>query len=63
MRALPTNMYIPGYGKAVAADIGGGVIGRWIDLGYSDNDYVPWHSWVTVYFLWPPPDVIVWIVP
>ena len=58
-----TNMYIPGYGKAVAADIGGGVIGRWIDLGYSDNDYVPWHSWVTVYFLWPPPDVIVWIVP
>ncbi len=58
-----TQMYIPGYGEAVAADIGGGVIGRWIDLGYSDDDYVPWHSWVTVYFLWPPPDNIVWIVP
>lgn len=58
-----TQMYIPGYGQAVAADIGGGVIGRWIDLGYSDDDYVPWHSWVTVYFLWPPPDNIVWIVP
>lgn len=58
-----TQMYVPGYGEAVAADTGGGVIGRWIDLGYSDNDYVPWHSWVTVYFLWPPPDNIVWVIP
>ena len=58
-----TQLYIPGYGEAVAGDIGGGVIGRWIDLGYSDNDYVPWHSWVTVYFLWPPPDNIVWVIP
>ncbi len=58
-----TRMYVPGYGEALAADTGGGVIGRWIDLGYSDNDYVPWHSWVTVYFLWPPPDYIVWIIP
>ena len=58
-----TQMYVPGYGQVVAADIGGGVIGRWIDLGYSDDDYVPWHEWVTVYFLWPPPDNIVWIIP
>jgi uncharacterized protein YabE (DUF348 family) len=58
-----TQMYVPGYGEAIAADIGGGVIGRWIDLGYSDSDYVPWHQWVTVYFLWPPPDNIVWIIP
>ncbi|MFZ2095424.1 MAG: ubiquitin-like domain-containing protein [Anaerolineales bacterium] len=58
-----TQMYVPGYGEVIAADIGGAVTGRWIDLGYSDNDYVPWHSWVTVYFLWPPPDNIVWIVP
>jgi uncharacterized protein YabE (DUF348 family) len=58
-----TQLYIPGYGEAIAADIGGAVIGRWIDLGYSDDDYVPWHSWVTVYFLWPPPDNIVWIIP
>jgi uncharacterized protein YabE (DUF348 family) len=58
-----THMYVPGYGDALAADIGGGVIGRWIDLGYSDDDYVPWHEWITVYFLWPPPDNIVWIVP
>jgi uncharacterized protein YabE (DUF348 family) len=58
-----TQMYVPGYGEVIAADIGGGVIGRWIDLGYSDSDYVPWHQWVTVYFLWPPPDNIVWIIP
>jgi uncharacterized protein YabE (DUF348 family) len=58
-----TQMYVPGYGEVIAADIGGGVSGRMIDLGYSDDDYVPWHSWVTVYFLWPPPDNIVWIVP
>jgi len=58
-----TQLYVPGYGQAVAGDRGGGVIGRWIDLGYSDSDYVPWHSWVTVYFLWPPPDNIVWIIP
>lgn len=58
-----TRLYIPGYGEAVAADIGGGVRGRWIDLGYSDADYEPWHQWVTVYFLWPPPENIVWIIP
>jgi uncharacterized protein YabE (DUF348 family) len=58
-----TQMFVPGYGEVVAADIGGGVAGRWIDLGYSDDDYVPWHQWVTVYFLWPPPANIVWILP
>ena len=65
IRYIPfyTRMYIPGYGEAIAADTGGGVIGRWIDLGYSDEDYVAWHSNVTVYFLWPPPDNVVWIIP
>lgn len=58
-----TRLYIPGYGEAVAGDRGGGVIGRIIDLGYSDQDYVPWHQNVTVYFLWPPPENIVWIIP
>jgi resuscitation-promoting factor RpfB len=58
-----THMYIPGYGHAVAADTGGGIQGRMIDLGYSDEDYVPWSRWVTVYFLWPPPEVIPWIIP
>jgi resuscitation-promoting factor RpfB len=58
-----TRMYVPGYGEALAADVGGGVRGRMIDLGYSDDDYVSWHQWVTVYFLWPPPENIVWIIP
>ncbi len=61
--AFGTQLYIPGYGQAVAADTGGGVIGRWIDLGYSDDDYVPWHQFVTIYFLWPPPANVVWIIP
>jgi resuscitation-promoting factor RpfB len=58
-----TRMYVPGYGHALAADTGAGVQGRMIDLGYSDHDYVPWSRWVTVYFLWPPPEVIPWIGP
>ncbi len=58
-----TRLYIPGYGEAVAADIGGKVIGRIIDLGYEDSDYVAWYKHVTVYFLWPPPANIVWIFP
>jgi uncharacterized protein YabE (DUF348 family) len=60
---LGTRLYIPGYGEAIAADTGGAVKGRVIDLGYSDEDYVAWHQNVTVYFLWPPPDKVVWIYP
>jgi resuscitation-promoting factor RpfB len=60
---LGTHLYIPGYGEAIAADTGGGVRGRMIDLGYSDHDYVSWHQWVTVYFLWPPPENVAWVIP
>ncbi len=58
-----TQMYVPGYGFAVAGDTGGGVYPRLIDLGYPDAEYVEWHQYLTVYFLWPPPDNIVWIFP
>ncbi len=58
-----TRMYVPGYGEALAADTGGGINGRMIDLGYLDEDYVSWHQWVTVYFLWPPPENVVWVIP
>lgn len=53
-------LYIPGYGFATVEDVCGGCVGKpWIDVAYSDNDYVPWSSWVTVYFLTPvPPNVI-----
>lgn len=51
-----SRVYIPGYGFAVVADVGGGIPGRlWIDLGYSDDDYVRWSQYVTVYFLTPAP--------
>ncbi|WP_299029368.1 ubiquitin-like domain-containing protein [uncultured Thermanaerothrix sp.] len=61
---LGQRLYVPGYGIGVVADVGGGVPGRyWIDLGYSDNDYQPWHQYVTVYFLTPVPSAIPWILP
>jgi len=50
-----TRMYVPGYGQAEAADVGGGVHGRWIDLGYDDGNFINWHQYVTVYFLTPVP--------
>lgn len=60
-----TRMYVPGYGFAEAADTGGGVKGRWIDLGYEDDNYKPWAQYVTVYFLTPVPPAsnITWILP
>jgi len=60
-----TPLYIPGYGKALAADTGGGVRGKWIDLGYEDHDYESWHWWVDVYVLEPrsAPEKITWVLP
>jgi len=57
-----TEMYIPGYGYGTALDTGN-IGARWIDLGYSDDEYIPWHQYVTIYFTWPPPDNVVWIIP
>jgi uncharacterized protein YabE (DUF348 family) len=58
------QVYIPGYGYGVIADTGGGISGTpWIDLGYSDNDYVGWHSWVNMYFLIPVPSYIPYQLP
>ena len=63
---LGTRLYVPGYGIGDVLDTGGGLHGLHIDLGYADEDYVPWHGWVDVYWLWPPPSdpgAIVWILP
>jgi resuscitation-promoting factor RpfB len=57
-----TMMYVPGYGYAEAADTGR-ISGRWLDLAYSDAEYIPWHDWVTIYFLWPPPAFVPWTIP
>lgn len=58
------QVYVPGYGVGVVADVGGGFPdGRpWIDLGYSDDDYQIWSGWVTVYFLAPAPAEIPWVL-
>lgn len=58
------QVYVPGYGKAIIGDIGGGIPGEyWIDLGFTDEGFEPWSSWTTMYFLTPVPDYIPWILP
>ncbi|UYN91659.1 MAG: DUF348 domain-containing protein [Anaerolineales bacterium] len=58
------TVYVPGYGSGVIADVGAyrDRSVPWIDLAYTDADYVPWASYVTLYFTTPvPPDVpMVW---
>ncbi len=57
------QLYIPGYGFATIGDVCGGCTGKpWIDLGYSDNDWQQWSSWVTVYFLAPAPADIIYVL-
>jgi len=60
-----TNVYVPGYGVGLAADTGGGIKGRWIDLGYDDNAFVAWNGYVDVYYLTPipPADKINFVIP
>lgn len=60
------TVYVPGYGNAIIADVGGGIPGRhWIDLGYTDDEWIPWSQWVTVYFTTPipPADEILYVLP
>jgi uncharacterized protein YabE (DUF348 family) len=57
------RLFIPGYGFASVEDVCGGCVGRpWIDLGFSDHDFEPWHSWVTVYFLTPIPSNVIHVL-
>jgi uncharacterized protein YabE (DUF348 family) len=55
--------YVPNYGFGTIEDVGGGLPDRhWIDLGYSDDDWVGWGGWMTIYFLTPVPSTIMWIL-
>jgi hypothetical protein len=58
-------VYVPGYGLGYAGDTGGGVKGRWIDLGYNEDALKAWNTYVDVYFLAPapPPDQINYMIP
>jgi uncharacterized protein YabE (DUF348 family) len=62
---LNTRMYVPGYGLARAGDTGGAVKGKFVDLGFSDDDYESWHWWMDVYLLTPvpPSSKIRWVLP
>jgi uncharacterized protein YabE (DUF348 family) len=62
---LRTRMYIPGYGPAYAGDTGGGVKGKFVDLGFEDHNYQSWHWWTDIYLLTPVPPAsqIRWILP
>lgn len=57
------QLYIPGYGFGSVEDVCNGCVGQpWIDLGFSDNNYEAWHSWVTVYFLTPVPANVIYVL-
>jgi uncharacterized protein YabE (DUF348 family)/3D (Asp-Asp-Asp) domain-containing protein len=58
-------VYVPGYGVGLAGDTGGGVKGRWIDLGYDEGEIQPWSGYVDVYYLTPvpPADEINYLIP
>ncbi len=60
-----STVYVPGYGNGYVGDVGGGVVGRWIDLGYDAHNYVSWSGYVDVYYLTPipPPDQINYLLP
>ncbi len=49
---LRSNVYIPGYGKAVAGDVGGAVRGNMIDVGFPDAHTSGWIShFVDIYLM------------
>lgn len=58
-------VFVPGYGVGYAGDTGGGVKGRWIDLGYDEDALVAWSSYVDVYYLTPVPaaEEIAYLIP
>jgi len=62
---LRTRVYVPGYGVGVAADTGGKIKGRRIDLCYDEGELKLWRKWVNVYLLAPPPprEEIIWVLP
>ncbi len=60
---LGAKLYVPNYGVGLAADTGGGVRGKWVDLGYDDDNLQGWWWWVDVYLLTPAPAQINYQLP
>lgn len=61
--SLGTQVYVPGYGIGLAADTGGAIRGKRIDLGYSDENLKLWYAFVDVYLLTPVPARINYLSP
>ncbi len=61
--SLGTKLYVAGYGVGLAADTGGGVRGKWLDLGYDDDNLQGWWWWVDAYLLTPVPASINYELP
>jgi uncharacterized protein YabE (DUF348 family)/3D (Asp-Asp-Asp) domain-containing protein len=63
---LMTKIYVPDYGIALAADTGGLIVGKHIDLAFDDNQPLPdLYGWRDVYVLTPipPADKIRYVLP
>jgi 3D (Asp-Asp-Asp) domain-containing protein len=62
---LMSEVYVPGYGKAVAGDTGGSVLGRHVDLGFDEDEPPLWYRWVDIYIAtpMPPADQIRYVLP
>lgn len=58
-----SEVYVPGYGIGYVGDTGGGVKGRWIDLGYDEDELVTWNGYADVYYLTPVPEDINYLIP
>ncbi len=49
---MRSNVYIPGYGKAIAGDTGGAIKGNIIDLGFDDARTAGWSArYVDIYLM------------
>lgn len=62
---LRQEVYVPDYGIGLAADTGGAIKWRHIDLCFDDDNLELWYRWVDVYVLTPVPPrtEITWIIP
>lgn len=60
-----TEMYVPDYGRGIAADTGGLIKGMHIDLGHEVDNFTMYYWWGYAYLLTPvpPANQIRWILP
>lgn len=62
---LWNEVYVPGYGRAIAGDTGGSILGRHVDLGFDEDEPPMWYHWVDIYVSTPvpPADQIRYVLP